>query len=126
MRFKDFLKEEPSIEVHVSDELPGDIHQALNNRFSIDIDDLIITPEVGIQKVRGILLAYGIDIPVIFDIHEEADEIVIQLKDNINLYIVYYLTDSGLYDFHAEIVDDEELDEILEDNDEFGDEYEEQ
>lgn len=125
MRFKEYLKEMPVLQAIESSEVPGDIHQALNDRFYIDLDDLVLTPEVGIQKVRSILYTYGIEIPIIFDIDSEADEIVIGLKDNLNLYIIYYLTDSGMFDFHAEVVNDEELDELLEDVDDLGDEDEE-
>jgi hypothetical protein len=52
-----------------------------------------------------------------FGLDPEGDEIVIDMPGNLHLYLIYSDNDSGLYDFYAEVVDDQGLQEILEDED---------
>jgi hypothetical protein len=74
------------------------------------------------------------DVPALYDADHDGDEIVLQLDqfgkviDFINpqveevgqyyLYLIYYLTDDGNYEFYSEIVDEEGLNEIMSDEEE--------
>jgi hypothetical protein len=85
--------------------------------------------------------------PALYEIDEEGDEIAFELKQfgqpfgpsiysdynsgtsivskepDAYLYLIYYLNDEGLYDFHAEVVDEEGLNEIIDEEEE---DYEEE
>jgi hypothetical protein len=146
MRFKQYLSELHSIEAGqaiVKHETPTDsdisihnpkIRAEINVRLSGELEKLFISPEQGIQSVRKVLNRFGMDVPALYDADHEGDEIVLQLDqfgkvlDFINpevdtvglyyLYLIYYLTDDGHYEFYSEIVDEEGLDEIMSDEEE--------
>jgi hypothetical protein len=92
-----------------------------------------MSPEAGVQEIRRVLFQLGYDMPAIYDLDPEGDEIILELhpldmKDDeeiekLNLYVIYYLTDDDVYEFFAEVVDDDILDEIIADGE---DEEEEQ
>lgn len=101
-----------------------------------------LTPHSGIQAIRKVLHRYSLDLPALYDIDPEGDELAIELDqfgivfnyDETNefaktdevskdpqvhyIYIIYYLDDSGQYEFHAEIVDEQGLDYIINDDEE--------
>lgn len=101
-----------------------------------------LTPHSGIQAIRKVLHEFSLDLPALYDIDPEGDELAIELDqfghvfnyDETNefgktdevskdpqvhyIYIIYYLDDRGQYDFHAEIVDEEGLDYIINDDEE--------
>ena len=77
-----------------------------------------MSPQAGILQVRKILSEHNVDMPAVYGLDPEGDELVIDLHDNCHLYLIYTDLDGGLYDFYAELVDDEGLEEILEDEDE--------
>jgi hypothetical protein len=101
------------------------INRELLNQF----DELLILPEVGIQKARSILYRYGFSIPTDYVINHAGDEVAFELEQhdasllgtNVNtkvyLYLIYYLIEAR-YEFYGEIIDAIELDKILEDSDE--------
>jgi len=100
-----------------------------------------LTPQSGIQAIRKVLHRFSLDIPALYDIDPEGDEIAFELDqfgtvfnyDETNefsktdevskdpkvhyIYIIYYLDDVGQYEFHAEIVDELALDELINDDD---------
>jgi hypothetical protein len=109
----------------------------INIRLSKELDDLILSPIVGVQKVRKVLHFYGLDIPALFELEPEGDEIVLEMdqygkvRDAYDmpqfggnteplyyLYLIYVLNDKGYYDFHTELTDDEGIKEILSEDDE--------
>jgi hypothetical protein len=57
----------------------------------------------------------------VYEADREGDEIVIELNQfgleelDCNIYILYYMSDRGVYEFYAEIGDDEKMDELLSD-----------
>lgn len=105
----------------VSPKVRAEINISLANEFNgILFNDKIYTPNSGFQKIRKVLHRYGLDVPVLYNLDPDGDEITFELDqfgagktNNYQLYVIYYMTRSGGYDFHAEIVDDDELDEIL-------------
>ena len=80
-----------------------------------------LSPEGGIQAIRKVLHRFGFDMPALYDADPEGDEIIFELDQygigeyETNLYILYYLTDEGHYEFYAEIGDDERMDELMSD-----------
>jgi hypothetical protein len=153
MQFKQFLKELANIETgqaieahepteeNSSSVLNPSVFAEVNYRLIVELNDMILSPEQGIQKIRKVLHRYGMDMPALYDADPMGDEMVFELNQfgaaqgaqvngvittglnvvNRNpdayLYFIYYLDDSGRYEFHAEMVDEDGLEEIISDDD---------
>jgi hypothetical protein len=113
MKFTEFLKElampvtVPNLDLAVAG--------AVNHDLEMELDDTILSPEVGFFKIRMVLHRYGFDLPVLYDLEEEGDESVFDLHDGSLLYLIYVLTDDGNYDFYAEITDESGVEFLLSD-----------
>ena len=113
MKFTEFLKElampvtSPNLDLAVAG--------AVNHDLEMELDDTILSPEVGFFKIRKVLHRYGFDLPVLYDIEEEGDESVFDLHDGSLLYVLYVLSDDGNYDFYAEITDESGVEFLLSD-----------
>jgi hypothetical protein len=147
MNFKQYLTEFHNIEAGQAfekHETPTDgsisisnpkIRAEINYRLDGELDDIFLSPESGIQRVRKVLHRFSLDMPALYDADAEGDEIVIQLDqfghvidftnlipDKVEqvfyLYLIYYLTDDGRYDFYAELTDEDGLNEIMSDEEE--------
>lgn len=138
MRFKEFLNELLDIEVGeatdsqesmVSSTLDSDIRLSVNRRLIAELNDPVLSPEQGIQKIRKVLHNFNLDMPALYDADPEGDEVVIELEEmgqssddakmeNVHLYFIYYQEDNGLYEFYAEVVREGALEELLSDEDE--------
>lgn len=111
---------EPSGEDSVS-VLNPNVMTEVNFRLRNELDDIILNADQGIQKIRKTLHRYGFDLPAVYEADREGDEIVIELNQfgleelDCNIYILYYMNDKGVYEFYAEIGDDEKMDELLSD-----------
>lgn len=152
MSFKKYLTELANIQVgqaavahEPSDEasshvLSPRIFTEINHRLIVELNDIILSPEQGIQKVRKVMHRFALDMPVLYDLDPMGDEYIIELKqfgqahgatiygdytmgtEVINmdpdayLYFIYYLTDDGRYDFHSEMIRKDDIDEILSDD----------
>jgi hypothetical protein len=106
------------------------VREEVNNILYNELEDLILAPETGIMRVRKVLQRYGLDMPALYALHVDGDEMVISLDqidtqmpvEDYFLYLIYYLTDEQHYEFYAEITDDDGIEEILsEDEDEEDD-----
>jgi hypothetical protein len=153
MQFKQFLKELANIETgqaieahepteeNSSSVINPSVFTEVNHRFIVELNDLILSPEQGIQKIRKVLHRYAMDMPALYDADPMGDEVVFELNqfgaihgadtqgnirtgvDVVNnrpdayLYFIYYLDDNGRYEFHAEMMTEEGLEEILSDED---------
>jgi len=142
------VKHEPSNEGSSSISNPK-IRAEMNFRLMNELNNNHLSPQSGIQAIRKVLHRFSFDLPALYDIDPEADEIALELdqfgivkdpediaqnvpegdklsKDPVvhYIYIVYYLTENGNYEFYAEIVDAETLDEILADEEEDSEELE--
>lgn len=131
MRFKQFVEELTSIETGQAQDaheptgeesvsiLNPNVVASVNYRLTNELNDNILSPDQGFQKIRKVLHAYGFDIPSLYEPDREGDELVIELTQfgldelDTNIYILYYLSDQGNYEFHAEIGNDERMDELL-------------
>ena len=111
MKFTEFLKE---LAMPVTaPELNLDVAGAVNHDLGMELDDIILSPEIGFYKIRKVLHRYGFDLPALYDIDEEGDESVFDLHDGSLLYVLYYLTDDGNYDFYAKLTDEAGVEEML-------------
>ena len=147
MNFKQYLAEFHNIEAGQAfekHETPTDgsisisnprVRAEINYRLDGELDDIFLSPESGIQRIRKVLHRFSLDMPALYDADAEGDEIVIRLdqfgrvidftylipnkvEEIFYLYLIYYLTDDGRYDFYAELTDDEGLNEIMSDEEE--------
>jgi hypothetical protein len=125
------IKHEPPTDSSISITNPK-IRSEINYRFGNELKDLILSPVDGIQKVRKVLHRFGLDIPALYDLDHDGDEVVLEMNqfgiltyDHDNdeddetyyLYLLYCLTDNGTYDFHAEITDEDGIEEIMKEED---------
>lgn len=116
MNFKDFIQEN-----HYEDVSP-EVLNNINSHLQVELESPVLSPEAGVQKIRKVLHRSGWDMPALYELESEGDELVLDVHDNMdvntcsNLYVLYYLTDDGYYDFYAEMANDERVDALLSDN----------
>jgi hypothetical protein len=136
MRFKQYLNEmeltgiesgqaedahEPTGEARVEIDNPK-VRMEMNIRLMHDLYQPFLSPEAGVQAIRKVLHRYGFDLPALYDANPEGDEFVIDIEQFgqedllTNLYVLYYLTDEGGYDFYAEVGTDARMEELLSDD----------
>ena len=129
MRFKQYLTElntemgqtvKATDSVNISD---SQIRDKINQDLNHELTDLILSPESGVQKIRKVLMSFGLDMPALYGAEPEGDELVLDVEsmsgdEQFYLYLIYYLADDGRYDFYAELTDDEGLNEIMSDEEE--------
>jgi hypothetical protein len=144
MRFKEYLQEldlsgvedaqaekahEPTGEASSQITNPK-IRMEINYRLTNELYGAFLSPEGGIQAIRKVLHRYGFDMPALYDADPEGDEIAFEIEqfgqDNLatNIYILYYLTDEGHYEFFAEVGDDARMDELMTEGEEDNEEIE--
>jgi hypothetical protein len=90
-------------------------YEDINDELSEALEEPILTPQTGLQRVTNILNNYGIEIPIVFEMDSEGDEYIFRLEDNY-LYFIFSLNESGFYEVFAQVVDEDELHEILSDD----------
>lgn len=98
----------------------------INVQLITELNERTLSPQSGIQKIRKVLHSYALDFPVSYDVEPEGDEFIIEVtqfgkafgptpfstemtNDSENvvfLYVLYFLTDDGYYEFYAEISPD--------------------
>jgi hypothetical protein len=108
----------------------------INVQLNTELNERTLSPHAGIQKIRKVLHSYSLDLPVSYDVEPEGDEFIIEVSqfgkafgptpystemtnDSENvvfLYVLYYLTDDGYYEFYAEVSPDVERMEELQDS----------
>jgi hypothetical protein len=129
MNFKQYLAElnsEMGQGIKVTDSINitnPQVRDKINQNLNHELTDLILSPESGIQKIRRVLMSFGLDMPALYDAEPEGDELVLDIEsmpgdEQFYLYLIYYLADDGRYDFYAELTDDEGLTEIMSDEEE--------
>lgn len=105
------------------------IRSQINIMLGKELNEIILSPVIGIQKIRKVLHYHSLDIPALYELEPEGDEVVIEMnqfgeildynrpeneeKDCYYLYILYHLNDDGYYEFYAQITDDEGIEEIM-------------
>jgi hypothetical protein len=121
MRFKQYLNELAELgQPIVVQSMPpgheeGPAQTEINNRLDRDLNDVLLSPESGLQRIRKVLSAYGHDMPALYDADPEGDEVILDLEDDLGVYIIYYLTDDDNYEFYAEVGKESRMEELLSD-----------
>ena len=99
----------------------SDVFDSSNQELQTKLSDIFSSPEEGFQTIRNIMASYDANLPMIDNLDSEGDEMAIDIETPDGpfiLYVIYSLTDNDNYEFYAEIIDDDDLEEILSDEDE--------
>ena len=88
----------------------------VNDELGYALNAQILSPESGMQKIRNVLLPFGLDIGMDFNLDSDGDEIAYKFDDTY-LYVIYAPDENGYYEFHAEITDEDGVNELLNDGD---------
>ena len=126
--------------IDINDEAVVD---AINRNISAITSSSTVTPYIALEKIRKILAYYKIFLPQtaflegdegneVFEISQFGEksgvtntgEFKTKSDDGLYLYFEWLTTDDGMIDVFAEIVDDEDLEELLADFEEEGEEEE--
>lgn len=112
MKFKEFLTE---LAMPV-DSIAHDVamEEAVNSQLVRELTDVILSPQIGFLKIRKVLRNFNMELPALYTVEEEGDEIVLDvIGTDLLLYVLYYQTDDGNYDFYAELNDIDGIEEII-------------
>lgn len=119
MKFSQFLNEQ----IEPTENKPSvgsDVVDSINDQLVSELEGFIMSPEMGVQKIRKVLMRYGIDMPAIYGLDSEGDEITMRVEtptEETIIYFIYALDDNGGYEFYAELTDEEGLENLLSDED---------
>lgn len=96
-----------------------EIFGQINDQLGQQLDELVPSVDQAFQTVRAILSLHGHSLQETLEYDTEGDELVFDLNTGTYLYVIFYRTDDGLYDFFAEVTDEEGIEELMsEDEDE--------
>jgi hypothetical protein len=111
MNFKEFITES----MDGGDEVSIDpvAQNNLNLMLLVELTQPVLTPESGIAKIRKILYLEGIAFESLYDLNTDGEELATHLSGDSFLYILYYPTDDGYYDFYAEIMDESAVEQAM-------------
>ena len=113
MKFKEFLTElaMPEVSLMARDVA---VEEEINRQLEMGLKDVILSPQIGLYKIRKVLNRFGYDLSTSYVPDQDGDEVVLDIHGSDSLlYVLYYQTDDGNYDFYALIDDDEGREEIL-------------
>ena len=99
MSFKQYLAEQETARqvIQVPDSVSisdPQVRDTINQHLNHELTDLILSPQSGIQKIRRVLQLSGLDMPAIYEVETEGDELVFEVGQYF-LYLIYYLADDG-------------------------------
>lgn len=124
MRFKQFISEPETSEDSPSFSIDSALQTELNYRLVNELSQPFLSPQAGIQAIRKVLHRSSYDMEALYGIDPEADEFAAEIQrfgleeQNAFVYVAYYLTDDGHYEFYAEVGDEAKMDELLGDEEE--------
>ena len=99
---------DPSLAIDVANE------ELINGQLTKELSSTILSPQIGFYKIRKVLRSFGYDLPVSYEIETDGDEVILNIVGtNSLLYVLYYISDSGSYDFYALIDDEEGIEELI-------------
>jgi len=113
MKFKEFLTElaMPEVSLMARDVA---VEEEINRQLEMELKDVILSPQIGLYKIRKVLNRFGYDLSTSYVPDQDGDEVVLDIHGSDSLlYVLYYQTDDGNYDFYAHVDDDEGIEEIL-------------
>jgi hypothetical protein len=122
MKFKEFLTELAMPMDSIVHDVA--IEEAVNAQLDKELNDIILSPQIGFLKIRKVLRMFNLDIPTSYAIEQEGDEVVLDLLGDTDslLYVLYYQTDDGNYDFYACVDDEEGIEDIISKDEELEEE----
>lgn len=104
----------------------------INQFLDVQFREPVLTANDGISRIRKSLHRFGFDMPALYNADTDGDEVVFDIQQfgvpsgptptnaevlplttNTYLYVIYYLTDSGYYDFLARVTDEAGLNELI-------------
>jgi hypothetical protein len=131
MRFKQFVEEltgieanqakdahEPTGEGSISSLNPL-VQTEINKALGRELNVILFSVDEGFQKIRKVLHRYGFDIPSLYEPDPDGDELVIEINQfgldelPLNIYILYYRTDEGAFEFYSEIGNDDKMEKLI-------------
>ena len=77
MRFSEFIVE---LDLPIPAQEPGDtpiLRSEINQQLVQELEDVITSPNLGFQKIRKVLYRYGLDLPALYDINDDGDELAL-------------------------------------------------
>ena len=110
-------------------EINRKLSQILDNDNRSLPNNVILSPETGFERIRKVLHTHAIDLPAILNPDPENGEEVFEvnqfgtpygplpsgqygeIRKPYYLYVYYFLNDEGYYEFFAQVVDENELEE---------------
>lgn len=112
-----FNEDEPAGEMPAVD---SSIITQVNRELEDSLSDNVLTPQSGFQRIRKILFRYRLDMPALYELDNESDEIVLdifdmEMKYSAKLYVIYSLNEEGYFEFYAEAGDSDRMDELISD-----------
>lgn len=137
-KFNEYITEEITPQALTDKEFVGveseSVRDNINSLLSGVTTKPVVTPYISLERIRKALAYYHIFIPahqfmdgnsgnVIFNINQfgqkygqtNSGEFVTKNDSPYSLYFEYQMNDSGLFDVFAEIVDDDDLEELIND-----------
>lgn len=131
MRFKQFVEEltgiqanqakdahEPTGEASVSSSNPL-VQSEINKSLGRELNVILFSVDEGFQKIRKVLHRYAFDMPSLYEPDPDGDELIIEINQfglnelPLNIYILYFRTDGGSFEFYAEVGDDERMEYLI-------------
>ena len=111
------FNEEPAGEMPAVD---SSVITVINLALENSLSDNVLTPQSGFQRIRKVLFRHRLDMPVLYDLDNESDELVLdvfdmEMKAYTKLYVIYSLNDDGYFEFYAEVGDSSRMDELISD-----------
>lgn len=94
---------------------PPSAYDTINEQLNVVLEEPVLTPQSGMQKVRNILSNYNIDLPIVFDMDDDGDEYAFKVGDDY-LYFIYGKLENGFYEAYSEIASESRLMELLEED----------
>lgn len=85
----------------------------LNKLLEAELDKPFNSPENGILVVRKVLQYVSQNVLTPYETDPEGDEVVLDLQNGLQLYLLYAPNDEGYYEFYAEAGDEERMEELL-------------
>lgn len=101
------------------------VRDKINYQLITELTDTVLSlPETIIQKLRQILYRNGFTLPEVNNLNTMGEELIIEIEQHehrihgevlngLYVYLIYYLMDDKTYDVFAEIIDENEVQEIL-------------
>jgi hypothetical protein len=101
--------------------LGNDWHDELNDQFAEAFESPMLSPDIGYKRVYELMAPYHLALPLFaYPLDPEQGEHIYLIDGSQQwfLYTAYFQTDMGQYEFYAEIMDEQNLNDFLTSTDE--------